>query len=75
MSAATTATARVRIMLAQADGNGGAARSTDWVSVTVPLGQLAAGNHTLRIGGFNNRKTLADESTEIRIDDVQVSRP
>ena len=56
------------------DGNGGAARSTGWLSLNVPLGNVAAGTHTLRIGGFNNKKTLADESTEIRIDDVQVSR-
>jgi hypothetical protein len=108
VASATTATARVRIMLTQAanyeadefsdallsidgrlvgtggndflrrvtgDGNGGAVVSTGWVSLTVPLGQLAAGNHTLRIGGFNSKKTLADESTEIRIDDVQVTTP
>jgi subtilisin family serine protease len=57
------------------DGNGGAVRSSGWISVNVSLGQLAAGTHTLRIGGFNNKKTLADESTAIRIDDVVVSAP
>jgi hypothetical protein len=57
------------------DGNGGVPRSTGWLSLTVPLGQVAAGTHTLRIGGFNSRKTLVDEVTEIRIDDVSVSAP
>jgi hypothetical protein len=32
----------------------------------------SAGTHTLTIGGFNNKKTYFDESTEIRIDDVVV---
>ena len=106
--AATSLTARVRIMLTQSasyeadefsdallsidgrlvgtggndflarvagDGNGGAPRSTGWRSLTVPLGQVGAGTHTLRIGGFNSKKTLVDEVTEVRIDDVQVSTP
>lgn len=55
------------------DGNGGAPRSTGWVAVQVDLGTLAAGSHTLTIGGFNNKKTFRDEATEVRIDDVVVT--
>jgi hypothetical protein len=39
-------------------------------SVTTPV--LAAGSHTLRVGGFNNGKTTTSEATTIRIDDVLV---
>jgi hypothetical protein len=39
-------------------------------SVTTPM--LAAGTHTLRVGGFNNGKTTTSEATTIRIDDVVV---
>jgi hypothetical protein len=56
------------------DGNGGAPRSTGWITVTVPLGTVPAGTHTLRIGGFNSKKTLTDERTEIAIDDVTIAR-
>jgi subtilisin family serine protease len=106
--AATTLTARLRVMVTQSpnyeadefsdallsidgrlvgtggndflarvfgDGNGGAPISTGWRSITVPLGQVAAGTHTLRIGGFNSKKTLADELTGISIDDVQIGAP
>lgn len=52
------------------NGNGGSATSTGWVSVELDLGLLPAGTHTLALGGFNNKKTLADESTVVRIDDV-----
>jgi hypothetical protein len=54
------------------DGNGGTPRSSGWRLVTLGLGPLPAGPHTLAIGGFNNKKTLADESTEVRVDDVVV---
>jgi photosystem II stability/assembly factor-like uncharacterized protein len=57
------------------DGNGGAPRSNGWQLVTLDLGTRAAGAHTLRIGGFNNQKTLNNESTEILIDDVIVTQP
>jgi hypothetical protein len=52
------------------DGNGGTPRTTDWQLVTLDLGTRAAGSHVLRVGGFNNQKTLNDESTEVLIDDV-----
>lgn len=52
------------------DGNGGNPRTTGWQLVTLDLGTRSAGSHVLRIGGFNNQKTLNNESTEVLIDDV-----
>jgi uncharacterized repeat protein (TIGR01451 family) len=54
------------------NGDGGSAVSTGWRQVTVDLGVLAAGTHTLMIGGFNNKKTDTDERTIVYIDDVSV---
>jgi hypothetical protein len=52
------------------NGNGGSPITTGWKLYTLNLGTLAAGTHTLVIGGYNSRKTLADESTTLLIDDV-----
>lgn len=57
------------------NGNGGGARSTGWISVTIPLGTVAAGTHTLTVGGSNNKKTFNNESTTIRFDDIVVTQP
>ena len=46
---------------------------TGWKTVTVPLGLLTAGNHQIRIGGFNNKKTYYNESAKISFDDVKVT--
>lgn len=56
------------------DGNGGAARTSGWQLVTLDLGTRSAGSHQLTLGGFNNKKTLNNESTEILIDDVLVTQ-
>jgi hypothetical protein len=55
------------------DGNGGAPRTTGFVQVTLDLGARALGTHKLTVGGFNNQKTLNNESTEVLIDDVLVT--
>jgi hypothetical protein len=55
------------------DGNGGTPRTTGFQLVTLDLGVRAAGSHRLTLGGFNNQKTLNNESTEILIDDVSVT--
>jgi hypothetical protein len=52
------------------DGNGGAPRTSGWQLVTLDLGTRAAGSHQLTLGGFNNQKTLNNESTEVLLDDV-----
>ena len=55
------------------DGNGGSAQSTGWQTFTVDLSSLPPGNHTLAIGGYNNKKTWNNETTEILIDNVQIT--
>ena len=58
------------------DGPGGVGqvRTTgDWQQIRLDLGTLGAGAHTLIIGGYNNKKTLADEETTIWIDDVGIT--
>ena len=56
------------------NGNGGAAIATGWQLVTIPLGTLPAGTHTLSLGGYNNKKNSKSEVTTILIDDVVVAR-
>ncbi len=55
------------------NGNGGPAQSTGWQTFTVDIGTLAPGNHTITLGGYNNKKTFNDESIDIRFDDVQLT--
>lgn len=55
------------------DGNGGPFISTDWQQITVSTGELGPGQHTLSIGGFNNKKSYFNEVTQILIDDVVLS--
>jgi PKD domain/Gametolysin peptidase M11 len=57
------------------NGNGGSPRTTGFQTFQADLGTLAAGTHTLAIGSYNSKKTLADESTEGLVDDVLVFRP
>jgi hypothetical protein len=54
------------------DGNGGPNVTTGFRTFQRSLGILAAGSHTLTIGGFNNKKTAADESTTVLIDNVKL---
>lgn len=57
------------------NGNGGGNESTGWVYVSLQSPSLAAGAHTLTMGGYNNRKSWSNESTELLIDDVRVAAP
>ena len=52
------------------NGNGGPALTTEWVSVDIDVGVLAVGEHSLTIGGFNNKKTFRNEETAVLIDEV-----
>lgn len=47
--------------------------STGWQEVTLELGELAAGTHTLTLGAFNTVKSAADEVTMLSLDDVLVT--
>ena len=55
------------------DGDGGADMTTGQQTINVDLGALGAGTHTIAFGGFNNKKTEFNESTEITIDDVVIT--
>lgn len=58
------------------EGNGGADRTSGVKHVDVDMGTLAAGNHTITLGGYNNKKTTASESTAVNVDNVRlVTRP
>ena len=52
------------------NGNGGGERSVGWATYQIDLGTVSAGPHTLVLGGYNNLKTLSNESTTVAIDDV-----
>ena len=54
------------------NGNGGSAITTGWQLVTLELGVMPAGTHTIVLGGFNNKKDSKSERTTILIDDVTV---
>ena len=55
------------------DGNGGNPQTTGWRLFQINPGTLSDGDHTLIIGGYNNKKTYGDEITQILIDDVLVT--
>jgi hypothetical protein len=54
------------------NGNGGTPRTSGPISRTVDLGCLAAGTHSVTLGLRNNKKTLANESTTLLLDNVAV---
>ena len=55
------------------NGNGGPDETTGFQTFQADLGVLSAGTHTLTFGGFNNKKTFGDETTEVLIDNVLVT--
>lgn len=61
--------------VARVRGNGedGGRISTGWLDVTLDLGELAPGKHTLTFGGYNNQKTSRTEVTRIAFDDVKIA--
>jgi hypothetical protein len=52
------------------NGSGGSPITTNWQLYQIHLGTLAAGTHTLRLGGFNSRKNASNESTTVLIDEL-----
>ncbi|HMX27430.1 MAG TPA: sialidase family protein, partial [Blastocatellia bacterium] len=55
------------------DGNGGAPVTTGRTSRVVNLGCVTAGAHTITIGVRNSKKTLADESTTVQLDNIALT--
>ena len=47
--------------------------STDWQQVEIYVGDLAAGSHTLVLGGYNNKKNLSTQTTTVTFDDVSLT--
>ena len=54
---------------------GGGTSTTGWQLVQINLGTLAAGTHTLALGGYNNKKNNSNESAEVLIDDLLLTAP
>ncbi|MEM1293739.1 MAG: LamG-like jellyroll fold domain-containing protein [Verrucomicrobiota bacterium] len=50
--------------------NGGSSSGTGVQSESFDLGILSAGNHTIAIGAYNNKKTWSNEQLTLYIDDV-----
>jgi len=55
------------------DGNDGPDLTTGWRSFQIDLGTIQPGSHKLILGGYNNRKTQANEWTEILLDNIVLS--
>lgn len=54
------------------DGPGGPEITTGWQQFSVNLGTVAAGTHTLAVGGYNNKKTTINEVMWVVVDDILV---
>ncbi|MEZ4608265.1 MAG: hypothetical protein R2865_16115 [Deinococcales bacterium] len=53
------------------DGNGGLDQSSGWQEVSLAI-DLPPGQHVLKLGAFNNKKTASNEWTEVYLDDIQL---
>ena len=54
------------------DGNGGPERSTGIQTASQHL-ILPPGTHAITLGGFNNKKTWFNESTDVLFDDILIT--
>jgi len=57
----------------EGDGDGGTERATGWIVISSTVESVGKGRHVLTIGGYGNKKTAENESTQILIDDVRVT--
>ena len=55
-------------------GLGGISLTTGWQQVTINLGSLPAGTHTLALGGYLSGKSGSSETVEIVVDDVNLTQ-
>lgn len=62
------------IVQIRGDGNGGEVIDSGWQSVSVNLGNLTAGEHTIVVGALNNKKTFDNEATVFQLDDIVLSQ-
>ncbi|MFP6897333.1 MAG: hypothetical protein VCA38_12080 [Roseibacillus sp.] len=56
------------------DGNNGPDHDTGWQQATFNI-FLAAGNHTILLGAYNNKSTVGAETTQVWFDHVEVGTP
>jgi hypothetical protein len=57
----------------EGDGDGGTELATGWIVIAENAASVSEGRHVLSIGGYSNKKTAENESTQILIDDVRVT--
>jgi hypothetical protein len=55
-------------------GLGGVSSTTGWQQVSINLGSLPAGTHTLALGGYMSGKSASGETVEVVVDDVTVTQ-
>jgi len=56
------------------DGNGGGDLTLGWATYTAQV-PLSAGQHSIDLIGFSNKKTFNDETTVVRFDNVSITVP
>ncbi|HAT20948.1 MAG TPA: hypothetical protein DCS85_12400 [Verrucomicrobiales bacterium] len=56
------------------DGNDGPDHDTGWQQATFNI-SLAAGNHTILLGAYNNKSSIGAETTQVWFDDVVIETP
>ncbi len=45
---------------------------SDWKTVSLEIGTLAAGTHSIQVGAYNNQKNSDNESAKVSFDDIKV---
>ncbi len=63
----------VETQIAFNPGTNGSDFDSGWVTETLNLGSLAAGDHTIVFGGFLSRKTISTEEIQIGFDDISLT--
>lgn len=58
------------VLTHEGDGNGGASYDSGWLNVTLSIGSLLAGSHTIEIGQFLEGTTFTDEDSIARFDNI-----
>ena len=56
------------------DGNDGPDHDTGWQQATFNI-PMAAGNHTILLGAYNNKSSTGDETTQVWFDDIVIEVP
>jgi len=57
----------------QGDGDGGSSYDSGWQTVTIDVGELGSGPHTLTMGAHLEKKTASDESMTVSFDNVNLT--